>query len=90
MGDRLLLLGRFKSHSGLEGRVARLPHTRKHTIPPFEIWQAKMHLNSLSSFWGVAHGSRAGPASAVFKFINLTSDHVMIYKSLSGGRKDWK
>jgi len=36
MGDRLLPLGRFKSHFRLEGRVVRLPHTRKHTIPPFE------------------------------------------------------
>src|SRR4030042_4769264 len=41
LGDRLLPLGRFKSHICLEGRVVRLPHIRKHTIPPFEIWQTQ-------------------------------------------------
>ena len=40
-GSGLPSLGRFKCHPGLEGRVVRLPHTRKHTIPPFEIWQAQ-------------------------------------------------
>jgi len=52
MGDRLLPLGCFKSHSGLEGRVVRLPHTRKHTIPPFEIWQAQNPLIPPVQFLG--------------------------------------
>jgi hypothetical protein len=50
--DRLLPLGRFKRHFCLEGRVVRLPHTRKHTIPPFEIWQAQNPLIPPVQFLG--------------------------------------
>jgi hypothetical protein len=35
------LAASMESHFCLEGRVVRLPHTRKHTIPPFKIWQAQ-------------------------------------------------
>ena len=52
----LFPLGRLKSNFGLEGRVVRLPHTRNHTIPPYEDMAGlKIRLKHLSSFWGVVH-----------------------------------
>lgn len=56
LSDRLLPLDRFQGDSGLEGRLVLFPHVR-HFSPYLlvKIWQAKMHLCPLSSFWGPAH-----------------------------------
>jgi len=61
LGDRLVPLGRLKSHFCLEGRVVRLPHTRKYTIPPFEIWQTQNPLIPPAQFLGSSSQNAVDP-----------------------------
>lgn len=43
----------FQSDFGLKSCVMLSAHVDHFTIPPFGLWQVKMHLIHLSSFWGV-------------------------------------
>jgi hypothetical protein len=52
---RLFPLDGFESHLGLKCCVALSSHVDHFTIPPCGLWQVKMHLIALSSFWGPVH-----------------------------------
>ena len=70
LGDRFPL-GRFKSHLGLEGRVVRLPHTRKHTIPPYkDMAGSKIRLRHLSSYWIVDQSWTTG-GGVIFRLFSM-------------------
>src|SRR4030042_2058196 len=55
LGYRLFPFHGLQRHPGLKGCPVSFSHVLNHTIPPSRLWQAHMHLISLSSFWGVLY-----------------------------------
>lgn len=55
LSHRLLPLDGFQSNLGLKCSIMMSAHVDHFTIPPLKLWQVKMHLIALSSFWGEAH-----------------------------------
>jgi hypothetical protein len=58
LGESLLPFGRFERDFGLECGVMLSSHVDHLTIPPFELWQVKMHLIALSEIWGEAQSTK--------------------------------
>jgi hypothetical protein len=54
LSHRLFPLDGFQSDLGLKSSIMMSAHVDHFTIPPNGLWQVKMHLIALSSFWGEA------------------------------------
>jgi len=69
LSDGLFPFGSFECHFGLECGVMLSAHVDHSTIPLSELWQAKMHLNPLSSFRGPPQSSQiAELAKPIIRF----------------------